>query len=334
MDRSRTVSPAGSRGGRSDPLDAELASLAARIRRHGAAARARTAPGPARLHDLHRDLRRSRQLLAWTARSRSSRGRTTDRERTELVRRLRRLGRIAGAARDADVSLALWGRFGPPSSGRRRPRGPAGRFAIHLAERARRDREAAAVALRTERNRDLFETVARRLEDMATGRPGRSPLAAALDRAGPRLVRRLARARRRAVHRGDPKDFHRVRSAIRRLRLAATIAAALGRGPSVDRTRRFASLQRQLGELHDRDLLAAALDRRLPRWERTGWGARFRADRERRRTRLLAALHALPPKRELRRILLDPAPSGSSRRVTARPALRRARRPAGSAEGR
>ena len=275
-----------------DRLGRYASDLAARARASIDAVIAHPHPSPPELHDLHRDLRRLRVLAKWWSRVASVRRRSAI---AEFARRLGRIARLVGSVRDLDVELGLWSELV------RREPAPTSRmhrFGFHLREGARTGRELLRATLRSERHGGLYERMEEELDEIGTERNW-AALGAAFASERRSLAKRATRARRRALRTASPEDLHALRIRIRRLRYLTDVEDALGGAPATSFPRRYARLQRRLGTLHDRDVLARHLPRVDPHYERSRWGKGYRAETEALRRSLLAELPRLRPKRHL-----------------------------------
>jgi CHAD domain-containing protein len=208
---------------------------------------------PEEIHDLHRDLRRLASGLAVWGRLVPERDAGAVQE---SARRLRRLARLVGRARDRDVTGAL---LAPG------PRGGLGNgrlaawneFLGRLREDTHTGRELLRAFLRTERQAGLFERVQALLA--LNPRPDAS-------RGLHRILadeRRTRQGKVRKAHRKARRDptserLHRLRIRIRQWRHLAVLEtaarAAVSRPPPSWRT-----LQDRLGKLHDLDVALATI---------------------------------------------------------------------------
>ena len=166
------------------------------------------------------------------------------------LRLLRELTRAAGASRDLDVGLDLFAqrltalvRPSPEQLAlRRRLRATRTRGRTRMAETlldleiARLRRDLRRIVART--GEDLF-TVLLRLREMR-------------DSEGTALVEGF----QSLGERFDPVALHRLRRQARRLRYAAEVSDALLRGESSEAPALFKSLQEEIGQIHDRNVLA------------------------------------------------------------------------------
>lgn len=239
-------------------------------------------PSVGRLHRLHRGMRQLRTWLAlWPE---FVEGRQRRRIRA-LDRRLRRLARRIGAARDRDIARALLRRFpSPPRSDPERSR--LVRYRSRLDRDARAGRGRVRARLRAEQEAGLFtELVALFERPPRTIAPPRLRRALAAGRA--RARRQFSEALVSARRRPTVARLHRLRVRVRRLRQLDALASRLERtapGPTEAPLRR---LQYQLGRVHDVDLVFLELDRRFPG---SRWTRRLQKERRRLRRAVLAGL--------------------------------------------
>jgi len=228
-------------------------------------------PSPESLHQLHREMRRLRHALAiWE-------DVLPDRQRQmiqPLARRLKRLARMIGRVRDRDVVLALL--EGPSLPSPERADAPrVARLRARLRDDARTGRELVRVFLRSERDGHLFEGLRESLE-LPPRRRLRSDLQRVLDEEQERRHERVRTAHKDARHRPSSTRLHRLRIRVRQLRHLTEVRTridgkSLGRIPSTVRR-----LQRELGRLHDLDVVLAELD---PELGGTAWARALRSER-------------------------------------------------------
>lgn len=259
-------------------------------------------PRPETLHDLHRDLRRLRVIIAWRQKVVPPRP-PTDLE--ELSGRLRRLTRLVGRVRDLDVELALWRTYRP---GPRRtdpgPRRALATFGHRLQDDSRTGRELLRATLLADVNAGLLERLESSLSRTTTPAAAKT-LARAIEKERRRLAERAARLRRRALRDPDADRLHEFRVLIRRLRYLSDLEDRLEGRPGSTFPARYAGALRRLGELHDRDVLAAHLDSVDPTHREELWSLRFRAEHRQLRKDLLKELKELHPRRHLGRTRAD-----------------------------
>lgn len=239
------------------------------------------------LHDLHRDLRRLRTLARLATRIAHRAGRTAW---PSLDARLQRLTQMVGEVRDLDVALRLVDGFLAGAA----PSTVAESSALVTLRRRLRDdtrtgRELLRATLRAERNSGLFEEVAVALGGSITAPSPRS-LAHGLEVERHRLARSARRARKKVVRRPSADGLHEVRVRVRRWRYLSDLEDALRGTSSSSFPRRFATIQRRLGDLHDRDVLAERLDRLDPSHRREEWARAFHEERRKMRRELLSEL--------------------------------------------
>jgi CHAD domain-containing protein len=201
--------------------------------------------------------------------------------RAWLRRRLRRLRRRLGAARELEVHVAQLAARAPDESlaPRLAIEGLLGRLtarrdrARRRAARRTRPRRMARLLERLETARSRF--VAPPLELPATGAPpapavpAPDPLAAA-HRQVDALAARARDVVRHALARRDDEALHAARIAIKGWRYAVeTVRTVAGEEPR-EATRALAALQESLGEIHDAAVLRDLLRRAARRHERDG----------------------------------------------------------------
>ncbi len=242
------------------------------------------------LHDLHRNLRRLRTLAGVAARvgRRAGRGAWP-----ALDARLRRATQLVGEVRDLDVALTLVDRFLDGSS----PSEISADSALWTLRRRLRDdtrtgRELLRATLRAERQAGLFEEVAVALGGSITA-PTTEAIARGLEEERRLLERSARRARKRSMRRPSPERLHEVRVRVRRWRYLSDLQDALQGTLSSTFPRRLASVQRRLGELHDRDVLALRLDELDPDHRREPWARAFHVEHRRMRHDLIRELKRL-----------------------------------------
>jgi CHAD domain-containing protein len=244
-------------------------------------------PTPASLHRLHRQMRRLRTgLTLWEALLPSA-------ER-ELVRpldvRIKRLSRLVGRIRDRDIALALVDRFDGRSA-RRRDLLEVARYRTRVQDDARTGRELLRAFLRSERQAHLLDDVGERLRRLPrSGSFLNTRRAVALAHA--RAHENVRRAHRRARRRPSMERLHRLRIHIRRARQFSDLATRLDPRHERGLGSSFARLQKDLGDLHDLDMVLAGLDDTL---RRTAWARTLRDERRRRRKQVLKAIEGLSP---------------------------------------
>lgn len=257
--------------------------------------------GPARpetLHDLHRDLRRLRVIVDWRRRLKSPK---TPAASDELALRLRRLTRLVGRVRDLDVELALWRNLHPAARGSGTSTSRAlATFGHRLQDDSRTGRELLRATLLAEVNAGFFERL--RLSLQAIGSPTTvRTLALRIAKERRRLANRAARLRHRALREPDADRLHEFRVLIRRLRYLTDLEDRLHGQRGSTFPARYSGILRRLGELHDRDVLAAHLDAVDPGHRKEGWSQEFREEHRRLRKELLKELKELRPRRHLGR---------------------------------
>jgi len=244
-------------------------------------------PTPTSLHQLHRQMRRLRTGLAlWEALLPSG-------ER-ELVHpldvRVKRLSRLVGRLRDRDIAISLLDRFeGRHGSARDLER--IDRYRTRVQEDARTGRELLRAYLRSEREARLLEDLGERLRSLPRSGSFRNPHKA-IALAHARTHDNLRRAHQKALRRPTMERLHRLRIRIRRARQFSDLAVALDprheRALPVTLTR----LQKELGDLHDLDMILVGLDKEVLK---TAWAEALADERRKRRRAILTTLKARPP---------------------------------------
>ncbi len=214
---------------------------------------------PDALHDFRVGLRRLRSWL------RAFRQEVDDTVGPGSFRRLRRLSRRTGRARDLEVQLA-W--LAQPTV----PLGPlASRAAATMAERVRAD-HASALATTFELIRTGFPETAKKLDKRLRRFEVRLDSERAADDRTMAdvlglLFRRTARQVRQALAAvttsDEPAQAHRARLAVKRLRYLVEALGDWHRGGHLV-TERLAALQDALGRLHDRHVLLARVATEAP----------------------------------------------------------------------
>lgn len=250
------------------------------------------------LHEAHRELRRLRLDGAlWV--EVAPPGRAAGYAETDAG--LRELSRRIGAARDDDVGSRLASRLA------RGPRptlaaGDAVALGGGLAARGRRGRRLLARAVQAGPFSDLLDRFDR-------------PLRASLPRAASRRIRseleeavtvrlaRLERALARAYRRPSRSRLHRLRVALRTVRLLDQSRRAVNGTPPIPATPAVRALQARLGDLHDHEVLRRSARRLLTgaRRARVDRGLR-RASRALRRV-VVHDLGTRPLRRDLERLV-------------------------------
>ncbi len=283
----------------------------ARTRARTDAVIGRTDPLAEDLHALHRDLRRLRILVRWWSRA----GPRPRREGLRvLAGRLRHLARLVGSVRDLDVELDLW--EGLVGSRRAKIGEPWTTFGRHLRDSTRTGRELLRASLRAERAAGIFEELEASLRGIGSAtRLGE--LVRELKAERRRLAAAAGRARRRSLKSPRPERLHELRIRVRQLRYLTDLEDALSAARAPTFPPRYTRLQRRLGELHDRDVLAEHLARLDPARTEPAWRARFERERETLRQELISEIRELRPRRHLARRrgpeIVLPAPSRRSR---------------------
>ena len=196
-----------------------------------------------------------------------------------LVRRLKRLARLVGQARDRDIVLELLERTRPSGAT------PADTRRFHefwgrLRDDSRTGRELLRAFLTTERDAGLFRSIGESLD-----RPPRSRAASDLTRlmAQENALRheKVRRAHRRATERPSSDRLHRLRIRLRQFRHASELTRVVDPAVADPVPVSYRRLQTRLGKLHDLDVALATLD---PPLARSAWAADLRQARRRTRT--------------------------------------------------
>jgi CHAD domain-containing protein len=235
-------------------------------------------PSPERLHRLHSDLRRLRveYRLLRDRFTPSLRGHARS-----LDRRLGELSRRVGEVRDADVQLNLI-EEAARAEGTSELRFSHEDLLRRFGDDARTGRELLRAYVRAEHESELLVEIGRTLEPAAgpANRITRTILDHVLERERGRLRRSFKKARRRP---SVPRT-HGLRIRLRRYRYLLELVGTLP-GPKPDRyAPRLVQLQRDLGHVHDLDLLTDWIDGLPPDVRGSDWaGAIRREHREARR---------------------------------------------------
>jgi CHAD domain-containing protein len=244
-------------------------------------------PSPASLHRLHRQMRRLRTGLAlWEALLPSA-----ERELLHpLDVRIKRLSRLVGRIRDRDIALSLLQRYDS-----RRARGRdilrVARYRARVQDDARTGRELLRAFLRSEKQAHLFDDVAERLRSLPRSGSFRdTERAVALAHA--RAYDTLRRAHRKALRRPTMERLHRLRIRIRQARQFSDLATALDAHHRPPFANPLKSVQEDLGDLHDLDMVLVGLEKDV---RATAWAKALSDERKRHRKRILEALKAQPP---------------------------------------
>ena len=241
-------------------------------------------PSPASLHTLHRQMRRLRTGLAlWEALLP-----TAERELLHpLDVRIKRLSRLVGRIRDRDIALSLLQKY----DGRRVDHRDAlrvTRYRIRLQDDARTGRELLRAFLRSERQARLLDDVGERLRSLPRAgsfRDARRAVALAHARTQENLLRAHKKARRRP----SMERLHRLRIRIRRARQFSDLAGVLDPDHVAGFSSSLVRLQKELGDLHDLDMILAGLDQEV---RSTAWADTLRTERRRQRKQILKALRS------------------------------------------
>jgi len=239
-------------------------------------------PSPESLHRLHRQMRRLRTGLAlWEALLPSA-----ERDLLHpLAVRVKRLSRLVGRIRDRDIALSLLQRFDRASAGRREL-ASVERYRTRVQDDARTGRELLRAFLRAERQARLLDDVGERLRSLP--RSGSfHDTHRAVELAHARTHDNLRRAHRKALRRPSMERLHRLRIRIRRARQFTDLAVALDPRHERAFSSSMVRLQKDLGDLHDLDMILVGLDKDV---RRTAWAKGLRDERRRRRHEILKVL--------------------------------------------
>jgi len=239
-------------------------------------------PSPASLHRLHRQMRRLRTGLAlWESLLPSA-----ERELLHpLDVRIKRLSRLVGRIRDRDIALSLLQRYdGRRARGRDILR--VARFRARVQDDARTGRELLRAFLRSEKQARLFDDVAERLRSLPRSGSFRD-VEKAVALAHARAYDTLRRAHRKALRRPSMERLHRLRIRIRRARQFSDLAIALDPRHERPFANPLKSIQADLGDLHDLDMVLVGLEKEV---RDTGWAKALRDERKRHRKAILEVL--------------------------------------------
>jgi len=265
----------------------EVASILDEVSRAVDSVVAAAHPSPASLHRLHRQMRRLRTGLAlWEALLPSA-----ERELLHpLDVRIKRLSRLVGRIRDRDIALALLQRYDAHRA-RGRDILRVARYRARVQDDARTGRELLRAFLRSEQQAHLLDDVAERLRSLPRSGSFRDPQrAVALAHA--RAYDTLRRAHRKALRRPSMERLHRLRIRIRRARQFSDLATALDPHHRPPFANPLKSIQEDLGDLHDLDMVLVGLEREV---RDTAWAEALRDERKRHRKAILDALRAQVP---------------------------------------
>ena len=239
-------------------------------------------PTPESLHRLHRQMRRLRTgLTLWEALLPSA-------ERGllhPLDVRVKRLSRLVGRIRDRDIALALLQRFDRATASHR-DIVRVERYRTRVQDDARTGRELLRAFLRAERQARLLDDVGERLRSLP--RSGSFlDSRRAITVAHARTHDNLRRAHRKAVRRPSMERLHRLRIRIRRARQFSDLELAIDPRHGRPFSSSMVKLQKDLGDLHDLDMILVGLDGDV---RRTAWAGQLREERRRRRKEILKTL--------------------------------------------
>jgi CHAD domain-containing protein len=241
-------------------------------------------PSPESLHRLHRQMRRLRTGLAlWEALLPSA-----ERDLLHpLDVRVKRLSRLVGRLRDRDIALSLLQRFNRRTA---RPRDVelVEKYRTRVQDDARTGRELLRAFLRSERQAHLLDDVGERLRSLPRSGSFRDARRA-VAMAHARTHDNLRRAHRKALRRPTMERLHRLRIRIRRARQFTDLAVTLDPRHERGFSSSWARLQKDLGDLHDLDMILVGLDDDV---RRTGWAKELRRERRRRRREILKTLES------------------------------------------
>ncbi len=239
---------------------------------------------PETVHEVHRELRRlASGLMVW--------GRLlpppNEVEAREVGRRVRRLARLVGRARDRDVTATLL------APARTRPRNGELRawreFLGRLEEETHIGRELLRAFLTSEQHAGLFER-ARALAELEPRRDAAVGLHRILADERRRRQQRVRRAQRRARRDPTSERLHRLRIRIRQWRHLGALETASGATSHHPPPVAWRRLQDHLGQLHDLDVALATLPEELAD---SGPAVRLRGRRREIRRGVRAALERL-----------------------------------------
>ena len=241
-------------------------------------------PSPESLHRLHRQMRRLRTGLAlWEALLPGA-----ERDLLHpLDVRVKRLSRLVGRIRDRDIALSLLERFDREKA-THRDLLRVERYRTRVQDDAHTGRELLRAFLRSERQARLLDDMGERLRSLprsGTFRDARR----AVDLAHARTYDNLRRAHRKAVRRPTMERLHRLRIRIRRARQFSDLAVLLDPRHERPFSSSMVKLQKDLGDLHDLDMILVGLEHDL---RKTEWAQGLRDDRRRRRKQILKTLES------------------------------------------
>jgi len=247
-------------------------------------------PSAGSLHRLHRQMRRLRTGLAlWEA--------LLPNAERDLLHpldvRIKRLSRLVGRIRDRDIALGLLQRFEARRASHRDLERVT-RYRIRVQDDARTGRELLRAFLRSERQARLLDDVGERLRSLPRSGSFRDPHRA-VTLAHSRTHELLREAHRKARRRPTMERLHRLRIRIRRARQVSDLAVALDPAHERGFATSLARLQKNLGDLHDLDMILVGLDEEV---RKTAWARALRDERRRHRREILKSLKSpifLPP---------------------------------------
>jgi len=262
----------------------EIAKILAEVTKAVDSVVASPHPSPESLHRLHRQMRRLRTGLAlWEA--------LLPGAEREIVHpldvRVKRLSRLVGRIRDRDIAISLLGRFDPEKSSSR-DIVRVERYRTRLQDDARTGRELLRAFLRSERQARLLDDVGERLRSLPRSGSFRDPRRA-VALAHTRTHDNLERAHRKALRKPSMERLHRLRIRIRRARQFSDLAVLLDPRHERPFSSSMVKLQKDLGDLHDLDMILVGLDDDV---RRTEWADRLREERRRLRKTILKTLRS------------------------------------------
>lgn len=243
-------------------------------------------PAPGTLHRLHRELRRLRTALTVWEHLLSPRQR---KQLGPLDDRLKRLARLVGRIRDRDIAIELLARV----DGLRRPRSVVtglSRYRTRLRDDARTGRELLRAFLRAEHDAQLFTEIQLRWNAPAIGYRSKD-VGKLLVRTKLEEVDRVNAAHRHARRKPSATRLHQLRIRVRGWRHLADLARTLDPRQTPTFPAPLRRLQRDLGHLHDLDVVLADLPAEV---QRTDWASSLRVERRDQRKKVLAALRRGP----------------------------------------
>lgn len=242
-------------------LRAEIARCARRAEAGLRACAYRSTPDAETLHRLHRDLRELRvthRLLLPLPHG------GVHEDATD--RRLRRLAGLVGEVRDRDVAIEILLR-----SGRAVDLHLRRSLQVRLRHEGQIGRELLRGNARSELERHLLQTVIRDVAGAAV--PGPARLRREMETALTQRHATVVRAFRRGLRKPSTRRLHRLRIALRNARALRVLVGRATGHPADSVPSDLGKLQRELGRLHDLDMVAERIaglpsGESLDRWER------------------------------------------------------------------